>query len=61
MGYLRRSEPAGGYGEAMEANALVLDDGSCRLVLLGADLVGLSGSWAQGVRDRIGAAVGAPA
>ena len=30
MGYLRRSEPARGYGEPMEATALVLDDGSTR-------------------------------
>ena len=40
MGYLRRSEPARGYGEPMEATALVLDDGSTRLVLVGADLIG---------------------
>ena len=58
MGYLRRSEPARGYGEPMEATALVLDDGSTRIVLVGADLVGASGTWAQGIRDRIGAAVG---
>jgi hypothetical protein len=61
MGYLRRSEPARGYGEPMEATALVLDDGTARLVLVGADLIGASGPWAQRVRDRIGAAVGTPA
>jgi len=61
MGYLRRSEPARGYGEPMEATALVLDDGTTRIVLVGADLVGASGVWAQTIRDRIGAAVGAPA
>lgn len=61
MGYLRRSEPALGYGEPMEATALVLDDGSTRIVLVGADLVGATGTWAQGIRDRIGAAVDAPA
>ena len=47
MGYLRRSEPTRGYGEPMEATALVLDDGAARLVLIGADLVGASGVWAQ--------------
>ena len=61
MGYLRRSEPARGYGQPMEATALVLDDGTTRIVLVGADLVGASGAWAQTIRDRIGAAVGAPA
>lgn len=61
MGYLRRSEPARGYGEPMEATALVLDDGTTRIVLIGADLVGASGPWAQGVRDRVGEALGAPA
>jgi neutral ceramidase len=61
MGYLRRSEPALGYGEPMEATALVLDDGTTRIVLVGADLVGASGPWAQTIRDRIGTAVGAPA
>src|SRR4051794_4560076 len=58
MGYLRRSEPARGYGEPMEATALVLDDGGSRVVLLGGDLVGASGSWAQEVRERIAAAAG---
>ena len=48
MGYLRRSEPALGYGEPMEATALVLDDGSTRIVLVGADLIGATGTWAQG-------------
>lgn len=38
MGYLRRSEPARGYGQPMEATALVLDDGTTRIVLVGADL-----------------------
>lgn len=61
MGYLRRSEPARGYGEPMEATALVLDDGATRIALVGADLVGASGDWAQMLRDRIGAAVGSPA
>ena len=61
MGYLRRSEPARGYGQPMEATALVLGDGTTRIVLVGADLVGASGAWAQTIRDRIGAAVGAPA
>ncbi len=49
MGYLRRSEPARGYGEPMEATALVLDDGATRIVLVGADLVGASGTWAQAI------------
>jgi neutral ceramidase len=61
MGYLRRSEPARGYGQPMEATALVLDDGTARVVLLGADLIGASGVWAQTIRERIGAAVDAPA
>lgn len=61
MGYLRRSEPTRGYGEPMEANALVLDDGATRLVLVGADLFGATGVWAQELRSRIGAALGAPA
>jgi hypothetical protein len=61
MGYLRRSEPARGYGEPMEATALVLDDGAARLVILGADLIGASGAWAQEVRERVGAAAGCPA
>jgi len=61
MGYLRRSEPARGYGEPMEATALVLEGGGTRLVLIGADLIGASGAWAQDLRNRIGAAVGAPA
>ena len=60
MGYLRRSEPARGYGEPMEATALVLDGGGTRIVLVGADLVGASGTWAQAVRERIGAAIDAP-
>ena len=34
MGFLRRSEPARGYAQPMEANALVLDDGDTRLVLI---------------------------
>jgi neutral ceramidase len=61
MGYLRRSEPARGYGEPMEANALFLDDGTSRVALIGADLVGASGAWADSVRHRIGDAIGAPA
>jgi neutral ceramidase len=61
MGYLRRSEPALGYGQPMEATALVLDDRTTRIVLVGADLVGASGAWAQTIRERIGAAVDAPA
>ncbi|MFN8222082.1 MAG: hypothetical protein U0R50_02400 [Gaiellales bacterium] len=60
MGYLRRSEPARGYGEPMEATALVLEGGAVRLVLIGADLVGASGAWAQTVRDRVGVALGTP-
>lgn len=60
MGYLRRSEPARGYGEPMEATALVLDGGTTRLVIVGADLVGASGVWAQTIRERIGAAIEAP-
>jgi hypothetical protein len=61
MGYLRRSEPARGYGEPMEATALVLDDGAARLAIVGADLVGASGPWARTLRERIGGAVGTPA
>lgn len=61
MGYLRRSEPARGYGEPMEATALVLEDGNTRLVLVGADLIGASGAWAQDIRDRIGDVVDTPA
>ena len=60
MGYLRRSEPARGYGAPMEATALVLD-GDERVVLLGGDLVGASGPWAQEVREQIGAAAGTTA
>jgi hypothetical protein len=60
MGYLRRSEPAQGYGEPMEATALVLDDGEARLVVTGADLVGASGTWARAVREAIGGAVDTP-
>ena len=58
MGYLRRSEPARGYGEPMEATALVLETGATRIVLVGADLVGASGAWAQTIRERIGGALG---
>jgi neutral ceramidase len=61
MGYLRRSEPARGYGEPMEATALVLADHETTIVIVGADLVGASGAWAQSVRDRIGETVGTPA
>lgn len=61
MGYLRRSEPTRGYGEPMEATALVLDDGVTRLVLVGADLIGATGTWAEELRERIGSSVGAPA
>jgi hypothetical protein len=61
MGYLRRSEPARGYGEPMEATALYLDGGGARVMLIGADLVGASGPWAQSIRERIGQAIGAPA
>lgn len=61
MGYLRRSEPTRGYGQPMEATALVLDDGAVRIALVGADLVGASGTWAQDLRERIGAALGSPA
>ena len=61
MGYLRRSEPTRGYGEPMEATALVLDDGQTRIALVGADLVGASGVWAQSIRERIGAVLDAPA
>ncbi len=61
MGYLRRSEPTRGYGQPMEATALVLDRGDVRLVLVGADLIGASGAWAQEVRERIGSTVGTPA
>jgi hypothetical protein len=61
MGYLRRSEPARGYGEPMEATALVLENGPTRLVLVGADLIGASGAWAQEIRERIGGALGTPA
>jgi Neutral/alkaline non-lysosomal ceramidase, N-terminal len=60
MGYLRRSEPSRGYGQPMEATALVLDDGAARLVLIGADLVGASGAWARELRTRVGEAVGVP-
>lgn len=61
MGYLRRSEPSSGYGQPMEATTLVLDDGTTRLVLVGADLVGASGDWARDLRARIGDAAGVPA
>jgi hypothetical protein len=61
MGYLRRSEQARGYGEPMEATALVLDDGTARIVLIGADLFAASGPWAQTIRRRIGTALGVPA
>jgi hypothetical protein len=60
MGYLRRAEPARGYGQPMEATALVVDDEQTRLVIIGADLVGASGPWARELRSRIGAAVGVP-
>lgn len=60
MGFLRRSEPTRGYGEPMEATALVLADGETRIVLVGADLVGASGDWAQTTRERMAAAAGCP-
>ena len=61
MGFLRRSERAQGYGEPMEAVALVLDDGESRLVLVGADIIGFAGAWSQEIRARIAATVGCPA
>jgi len=45
----------------MESTALVLDDGETRLAIVGADLVGASGVWAQQLRERAGAAIGVPA
>jgi hypothetical protein len=61
MGYLRRSEPARGYGQPMEATALVLEADATRIALVGADLVGASGPWARTLRERIGGAIGTPA
>jgi hypothetical protein len=60
MGFLRRSEPARGYGEPMEANALVLDDGDTRLVLLGLDTAAVVGAWGRRLRELVADACGCP-
>lgn len=60
MGFLRRSEPARGYREPMEANALVLDDGERRLALVGVDIAAVVGDWGARMRAAVAEAAGCP-
>lgn len=55
VGYLRRWQPATGYGEPVEANALVLDDGSRRLALVALDFLATPGEYGQRMREAIAA------
>jgi neutral ceramidase len=58
VGYLRRSSGATGYGQPLEATALVLDDGATRLALVSLDVVATAGAFGRRVREAIARAAG---
>jgi hypothetical protein len=58
VGFMRRHEPMRGYGQPLEVNALVLDDGERRIALVGLDLVAIAGQYALDLRAAIGRAAG---
>lgn len=60
MGYLRRSEPARGYGQPLEANAVVLEHDGERVVVVGVDIAAIVGVWGQRVRAEIARACDCP-
>jgi len=58
VGYLRRFAPAAGYGQPLEAGALVLDDGDTRLVIVGFDGLGTPGEYGRALRAAAAEAAG---
>lgn len=60
VGFLRRHEPAREYGQPMEVNALVVDDGERRAVIVALDLIATPGEYGLAMRDAIAVAAGCP-
>src|SRR5690242_18612397 len=56
VGFLRRTVPAEEYSWPLEANALVLDDGSSRLAIVAVDVIGTPGVYGRALRKSIAAA-----
>ena len=58
VGYLRRWAPAQGYGEPLEAQVIVVDDGAQRVVVTAVDLLGTPGEYGHRVRQAVAQAAG---
>lgn len=59
VGYIRRYQPAAGYGEPLQVNAIVLDDGECRIVLCGVDTAYIQAPEVDDIRMRVSDALAA--
>jgi hypothetical protein len=59
VGFIRQRMGAQGYGIPLETTALVLDQGSTRVVLCGVDIVGIPSPQVDNLIDRVAAATGA--
>jgi hypothetical protein len=60
VGFVRQWQTADGYGWPLEATALVLESGDTRVALVGVDTCGIQSPEVDVLRDRVGAAIGAP-
>jgi hypothetical protein len=61
VGFVRQWQTADGYGWPLEATALVLDSDGTRVALIGVDTCGIQSPEVDALRERVGAAIGAPA
>jgi neutral ceramidase len=59
VGFIRQRERGQGFGLPLEASAVVLDDGACRIVLCGVDAGIMKAATAARLQERIADAVGA--
>ena len=60
VGFVRQWQTADGYGWPLEATALVVEAGDARVALVGVDTVGIQSPEVDVLRERVGAAIGAP-
>ena len=60
VGFLRRWEPATGYGQPLEVSALVVDDGEQRVALVALDLLATSKEDGPTIRAEVARAADCP-
>ena len=58
-GFVRQPAPAGGYGHPLEVGALALERDRTRVILCGADIVGITHPEIEALIGRVGEATGA--